>query len=67
MAHGRMHALNVSSPVHEHIFALMTRGRSARDRLDSLASGAALDEEPLFARSSMLQRPTRNPGGLTSS
>ena len=49
MAHGRMHALNVSSPVHEHIFALMTRGRSARDRLDSLASGAALDEEPLFA------------------
>ena len=49
MAHGRMHALNVSSPVHEHTFVLMTRGRSARDRLESLASGAALDEEPLFA------------------
>ena len=49
MAHGRMRALNVSSPVHEHTFALMTRGRSARDRLESLVSGAALDEEPLFA------------------
>ena len=27
----------------------MTRGRPARDRLESLAAGATLDEEPLFA------------------
>ncbi len=49
MVHGRMHTLNVSSSVHEYTFALMTRRRSARDRLESLASGARLDEEPLFA------------------
>ena len=41
--------LNVLSPVHEYTFALMTRGRPARDRLESLAAGATLDEEPLFA------------------